>query len=488
MRKRDLAHCKVLTLYESEIANQVKGHLRSGRFDVEDLEEYTSEVSDTLHSGIGDIEVIMNSLRSLPTEPREQLLRDARDRAISREVDEFKSKPRKLLVINSNRLAYDALHLPENSQVGEGDICYHPLAVGWSDEEEEDDAESPDKSPGDPQPPREEARASTPSSSEADSAAPEPTPEHYNTQHFYDALYLSLDDSVDHWIMTGILNSQDGKDLLDAAHKHGTITPKLKMLISSLIDGLSREAKLYFRMHEDDLEIAAIEYVYDRYGDLDSLQREVARKVGPLCFPGDSTVVVKDKGKVAMCRIEVGDKVLSHNPHSNEITYEEVFFFSHMNPKMKASFLEISCFSGHSLALSGQHLIPSGDSTSAVKPADTLLAGDNIWTLQPFGGAGKKTTWNVQRTHVKTIKPVIRTGLYCPHTRSGYLLVDGVLVSCYTTVIQPWLAHWLLLPIRFLRLILPAKWYLRLTGCSDTSAGVPGFLKTARHWYLRYVL
>lgn len=43
-----------------------------------------------------------------------------------------------------------------------------------------------------------------------------------------------------------------------------------------------------------------------------------------------------------------------------------------------------------------------------------------------------------------------RRGLYNPHTISGTIVVDGIVASCYTTFMNPLLAHSLLAPLRLI--------------------------------------
>lgn len=49
---------------------------------------------------------------------------------------------------------------------------------------------------------------------------------------------------------------------------------------------------------------------------------------------------------------------------------------------------------------------------------------------------------------VRNVRRVVRKGLYNPQTESGVIMVDGIVVSCYTEAIQPIVAHALLSWVR----------------------------------------
>ena len=59
------------------------------------------------------------------------------------------------------------------------------------------------------------------------------------------------------------------------------------------------------------------------------------------------------------------------------------------------------------------------------------------------------TVWN--------IKKVWKTGRYAPHTIHGDLVVNGVVVSAYTTEVHPSIAHALLAPVRLFSIITGKK-------------------------------
>ncbi len=107
---------------------------------------------------------------------------------------------------------------------------------------------------------------------------------------------------------------------------------------------------------------------------------------------------------------------------------------------------------GKKITLSSNHLIPI-NKINALKPARDIRVGDNIFVVTT-AAAGKKS--HVIDT-VVDVDTVIAEGLYWPHTASGTLMVDGVLVSCYTTVLPVWVQHFLVTPLAWLYKWLPYR-------------------------------
>ncbi len=89
---------------------------------------------------------------------------------------------------------------------------------------------------------------------------------------------------------------------------------------------------------------------------------------------------------------------------------------------------------------------------------------------------------SMRKQRVVSVERVVGRGLYCPHTTGGSLVVDGVLVSCYTNLLPPTIAHQALAPVRFLYHTLPDP-YFRFLLPYDQDSGMPKLLM-----YLRWIL
>lgn len=130
--------------------------------------------------------------------------------------------------------------------------------------------------------------------------------------------------------------------------------------------------------------------------------------------------------------------------------HDIVVSFSHHERRRHTRFLSISLrISGNNsrnLELSPGHLLYLVDQ-SLVRAADVVV-GDRLLSTEngPFG------------VLVVRISEVTRRGVYAPITKSGRLLVHGVVISCYTDAIGNVAAHALLTPVRAVFLIYAFEW------------------------------
>lgn len=60
----------------------------------------------------------------------------------------------------------------------------------------------------------------------------------------------------------------------------------------------------------------------------------------------------------------------------------------------------------------------------------------------------KMTSGRGETLTVEDVRQVWKSGRFAPHSMHGDLIVNGVLVSAYTTEVHPSLAHVLLAPVR----------------------------------------
>lgn len=152
---------------------------------------------------------------------------------------------------------------------------------------------------------------------------------------------------------------------------------------------------------------------------------------GSACFPGFSTVVTKERGKVRMHSLEVGEHVLVEKHDGAKPTYSPVYFFSHRERYNRYRYYTVYLSTGANITLSEGHFVHTRD--SGMQSTGELRVGDHL----------------VSGTIVD-IRRGVASGLYAPHTRHGSLVVDDVFVSSYTTAIPPRVAHLALVPLRAL--------------------------------------
>lgn len=161
--------------------------------------------------------------------------------------------------------------------------------------------------------------------------------------------------------------------------------------------------------------------------DDDSLSR--FSDLDDLCFPGEATVTLRDRGPVSISSVKIGDYV-----HTGSGVFSPVYMFSHRIEEGSFDFVRIGFHGEQGLALSPGHLLYAND--QRVTRAVDINVGDLI-TL------GNGTMAKVDRvTYLKS------TGLYNPHTLNGDIVVDGVKTTVFTSAVEPSAANGLLAPMR----------------------------------------
>lgn len=148
------------------------------------------------------------------------------------------------------------------------------------------------------------------------------------------------------------------------------------------------------------------------------------------CFPGGASVQMADGTKRLMKDVAVGDIV-----RVGLGTLSPVFMFTHRISSGLRPFLRITTSTGEVLDLTRGHYLYINGALTAAKDANV---GDTL--LRATGEA----------TQIRAIMKVQRSGLYNPQTLSGDIVVENLIVSAYTTAVDPSLAHVLLSPLRIL--------------------------------------
>mmetsp|Transcript_2264 Transcript_2264/g.5289 ORF Transcript_2264/g.5289 Transcript_2264/m.5289 type:complete len:182 (-) Transcript_2264:9-554(-) len=157
-----------------------------------------------------------------------------------------------------------------------------------------------------------------------------------------------------------------------------------------------------------------------------------------ICFSGRSQVEVQGRGQVDMKDLKIGDLVLVENNK-----FEPVYSFGHINHSTETEYLQIFTQSSrHPLEMSSDHMVfvegRRSVPASSVQVGDKLIVGTDSHTL----------------TKVVTIKEIVRRGMYAPFTKSGTIVVNGILASCFVSfqgkeylhigdVATPLSYHWL---------------------------------------------
>lgn len=157
---------------------------------------------------------------------------------------------------------------------------------------------------------------------------------------------------------------------------------------------------------------------------------------GKACFPAHATVRLADGSSIRMDQLQVGQSVAVSPARSTESRLtSDVFLFSHRDSGIQTRFLSLITESGHKLTVSPGHYVYINGHLAAALSArvgDKLLLAD--------GSASS----------IVRVTSEMHLGLYNPQTIHGDIIVDGVVVSTYTTAVQPSVASLLLAPARAL--------------------------------------
>lgn len=150
------------------------------------------------------------------------------------------------------------------------------------------------------------------------------------------------------------------------------------------------------------------------------------------CFPGHASVALNSGAIVRLADLEHGSRIAA-----GAGAHSDVYMFGHRDPDAVTEYVRIdSAASAMPLLISrGHYLYVNG----RLATAETVAPGDS---LRGSAGADDVVVYEVSHE--------VHAGAYAPTTVTGELLVDGVVVSSYTDVMHPEIAHRLLQPVRAL--------------------------------------
>ena len=166
------------------------------------------------------------------------------------------------------------------------------------------------------------------------------------------------------------------------------------------------------------------------------------------CFTAESKVVREDGRRLNMSEVRLGDRVQSVDSLGN-IVYSEVLMFLDREPEERMQFIVVTGEDGSKLTLTPSHLVFTGRTDCEelecmeASYAGNLAPGDTIVVTRGQTEAGVKVT------RVASVSVTSSTGVFAPLTRSGNLVVDGVLASCYAVIDSQTVAHVAFLPVRW---------------------------------------
>jgi len=183
------------------------------------------------------------------------------------------------------------------------------------------------------------------------------------------------------------------------------------------------------------------------------------------CFPAAATVVTAAGVVTRMDALAVGTAVVTGRGGATS----PVFAFSHADPAGTARAWVTLTTAAGGLTLTPGHYVPvrrrGGGAAAAPRlvAAAAIAVGDAVQHVPPppprassaaaaaaaaangstcaVGGAAAAGGGWVVVTHTRVTAAAGRRGLYNPHTLDGWLVVDGVVTSTYTTAVAPAVAE-----------------------------------------------
>lgn len=127
-------------------------------------------------------------------------------------------------------------------------------------------------------------------------------------------------------------------------------------------------------------------------------------------------------------QLVVGDIVATSKADSNDAIFEPIQTFLHRDPSTDAYGFRFFTSNGRNLSLSDEHLIFLAPNGHAVL-AKHVRVGDSF-----YGSGRVETVRKVERTFLE--------GRYSPLTKSGTILINDILVSCYSQIEDHHLMHY----------------------------------------------
>ena len=148
------------------------------------------------------------------------------------------------------------------------------------------------------------------------------------------------------------------------------------------------------------------------------------------CFPTNTIVYIKDVDgnieKKQMCYLSIGDRVRACETKSRRLIYSEVIMFAHRDPGVQqVNYLKIVLEDTSSIVLSSNHLIMSGERMKATM-ARNIEVDHMLYTINEEGVISSKK--------VVAVKQINDSGVFCPITKEGNIVVNNIRASCYASV------------------------------------------------------
>lgn len=198
------------------------------------------------------------------------------------------------------------------------------------------------------------------------------------------------------------------------------------------------------------------------------------------CFSGLSRVMVEGSDAALPIRdLSIGDRVLSLDVATGSLHYDDVVAFLHRSGDESAYFHRLEAENDVTIHVTPSHLLFSADlEGSVLTSAEAVPASDVTEGRYIFVAMGNASS--VSAVKVRHVRVMREVGVYAPLTRTGTIVVDGVIASCYAVFQSHDVAHVAMAPLRL------AYYVTGLVGSRDARENVTS--SSSVHWYAELLL
>ena len=160
------------------------------------------------------------------------------------------------------------------------------------------------------------------------------------------------------------------------------------------------------------------------------------------CFPGQSLVTLETGDQIPMEQLQEGDRVLSVDQHG-QLEYSELLIFMDRHENKSSTFVSIETETGRTISLTSIHLIPVAESSDTL-PEPTFAGRVEVGHFVSV----RDTSGVLVMSQVTKVTVTRQKGVFAPLTRSGTIIVDDVVASCYGVIDSHTIAHAAFAPLR----------------------------------------
>ena len=191
-------------------------------------------------------------------------------------------------------------------------------------------------------------------------------------------------------------------------------------------------------------------------------------------FLGQGMAQLDTGDVIPISDVTVNDKVLALD-EEGRLVYSEVYMFLHRDNETREDYVIIETDTSKTLSLTPTHLIhvtdTATDDIQKVRPkfARNVQEGQYVYVVSSQGV--------IEVSKVVRISSRTSQGVYAPLTKTGTIVVDGVVTSCYAVIEHEEIAHAVFAPLRWFHYV------TRLLGLAHAQKQSPDGV----HWYADFL-